>query len=63
MLPVGFEPAFLASEWPQTYVLDRAATGTGTTPDTYLLNTLLLQVVIAAFLHCTVITGVFFIKI
>ena len=23
----GFEPANLASEWPQTYTLDRAATG------------------------------------
>ena len=29
MLPVGFEPTISASEWPQTYALDRAATGTG----------------------------------
>ena len=29
MTPVGFEPTFSAGEWPQTYVLDRAATGTG----------------------------------
>jgi hypothetical protein len=29
MLPVGFEPAISASEWPQTYALDRAATGIG----------------------------------
>ena len=27
--PVGFEPTTLASERPQTYSLDRAATGTG----------------------------------
>ena len=25
--PAGFEPTILESEWPQTYVLDRAATG------------------------------------
>jgi len=29
MLPVGFEPAISADERPQTYALDRAATGTG----------------------------------
>ena len=29
MPPVGFEPALSAGERPQTYVLDRAATGTG----------------------------------
>ena len=29
MPPVGFEPMFLAGERPQTYALDRAATGTG----------------------------------
>jgi len=29
MLSVGFEPTVLAGEWPQTYALDRAATGTG----------------------------------
>jgi len=28
MLPVGFEPTVLAGEGPQTYALDRAATGT-----------------------------------
>ena len=28
MPPVGFEPAISASERPQTYALDRAATGT-----------------------------------
>ena len=25
----GYEPTIPASEWPQTHVLDRAATGTG----------------------------------
>ena len=29
MPPVGFEPTISASERPQTYVLDRAATETG----------------------------------
>ena len=29
MLPVGFEPMISAGERPQTYTLDRAATGTG----------------------------------
>ena len=29
MPPVGFEPAFLESERPQTHFLDRAATGIG----------------------------------
>ena len=29
MLPVGFEPTISTGERPQTYVLDRAATGTG----------------------------------
>ena len=30
MPPVGFEPTILAGERPQTYTLDRAATGIGT---------------------------------
>jgi len=29
MTPVGFEPTITAGERPQTYALDRAATGTG----------------------------------
>ena len=29
MPPVGFEPMISAGEWPQTYALDRAATGAG----------------------------------
>ena len=32
MPPVGFEPTISAGERPQTYALDRAATGTGTLP-------------------------------
>ena len=28
--PAGFEPTILAGERPQTYALDREATGTGT---------------------------------
>ena len=31
MPPVGFEPTISAGEWPKTYALDRAATGTGVT--------------------------------
>jgi len=30
MPPVGFKPTISATERPQTYALDRAATGTGT---------------------------------
>jgi len=29
MAPVGFEPTISADEWPPTYALNRAATGTG----------------------------------
>jgi len=29
MLPVGFEPTISAGERPQTYAVDRMATGTG----------------------------------
>ena len=32
MPPVGFEPTISAGERPQTYALDRAATGTGKIP-------------------------------
>jgi len=39
MIPVGFEPKISAGEGPQTYALDRAATGTAIL--TYLLNYLL----------------------
>jgi len=31
MPPVGFEPVISTGEWPQTYALDRATTGTGVT--------------------------------
>ena len=34
MPPVGFEPTISAGERPQTYALDRAATGTGLSRDT-----------------------------
>ena len=30
---VGFEPTVSSGEWPETYVLDRAATGTGLIED------------------------------
>jgi len=63
MHPMGFEPAVSVKERPPTYALDPAGTGTGTTLDTDLLNILLLLVLIAAFLQCTIITGVFVIKI
>ena len=29
MPPVGLEPTISRDEWPQTYALDRAVTGTG----------------------------------
>ena len=38
MPPVGFEPTISAGERPQTYALDRAATGTGTTTTTTTTN-------------------------
>ena len=37
MLPVEFEPTISAGERPQTYALDRAATGIGTY-DIYVIN-------------------------
>ena len=39
MPPVGFEPTISAGERPQTYALDRAATGTGSV-NIYLENIL-----------------------
>jgi len=36
---VGFEPAFPASERPQTDALDRSATGIGKSPPVYLIET------------------------
>ena len=38
MPPVGFEPTISAGERPQTYALDRAATGTGICPPTKLIR-------------------------
>ena len=40
MPPVGFEPIIPISERPQTYALDRAATGTGT----YILTFLFIYI-------------------
>ena len=37
MPPVGFEPTVSAGERPQTYALDRAATGTGCLTVTFLI--------------------------
>ena len=37
MPPVGFEPTISAGEQPQTYALDRAATGTGALHFTFLI--------------------------
>ena len=37
MPPVGFEPTISAGERPQTYALDRAATGTGVVKLLYVL--------------------------
>jgi len=36
MSPVGFETTISASERPNTYALDRAATGTGTILNAYM---------------------------
>ena len=36
--PVGFEPTISAGKRPQTYALDRAATGTGTLQKTSVTN-------------------------
>ena len=44
MPPVGFEPTISAGEWPQTYSLDRAATGTGVFCLVHTLNNLELYV-------------------
>ena len=37
MPPVGFEPTISAGERPQTYALDRAATGTGNLHELFFL--------------------------
>ena len=36
--PVEFEPAIPGKEWPQTYALERAATGTGHLNSTYMIK-------------------------
>jgi hypothetical protein len=42
MLPLGFEPTISAGERPQTYALDRAATGTGDSDNMILRNVILI---------------------
>ena len=44
MPPVGFEPTISAGERPQTYALDRAATGTGKYTDIIFLKIMLYYV-------------------
>ena len=48
MPPVGFEPMISAGELPQTYALDRAATGTGL-PPIYIIKTIVQKILI---LYC-----------
>jgi hypothetical protein len=43
MPPVGFEPTISAGERPQTYALDRAATGIGFDKGSQILNILLVK--------------------
>ena len=45
MPPVGFEPTISSSERPQTYALDRAATGTGHESDCTFIDTCQQKVV------------------
>ena len=52
MLLVGFKPTISASERPQTYALDRAATGTGTLPD---LHDISYQLPVWMILLCSLI--------
>jgi len=50
MPPVGFEPTISADERPQTYVLDRAATGTGNFMPVSIENTFLnIQMIFETF--------------
>jgi hypothetical protein len=37
MSPVGFEPTMAVGEWPYTYALDGAATGTGIISKIYII--------------------------
>ena len=43
MSPVGFEPTTSAGERPQTYALDRAATGTGILVGKLTLNIIMMD--------------------
>jgi hypothetical protein len=46
MTTVGFETTISAGEWPKTYALDRAVTGTGTTRLGPLINILNINITI-----------------
>jgi hypothetical protein len=51
MLPAGFEPTIPASERPQTYALDRAATGIGCPSSYFYKNTTCLNVSLLRICH------------
>jgi hypothetical protein len=46
MLPVGFEPAIPASERPQTFALDRAATGTAVIIIIIIIITIIIIIIV-----------------
>ena len=54
--PVGFEPTMSAGELPQTYALDRTATGTGCRSNIFVLYSVLLLVSTIYIIH---LQGVF----
>ena len=51
MPPMGFEPTISAGERPQTYALDRAATGTGIYLYTYLYTSTYIPTYIPTYIH------------
>ena len=57
MPPVGFEPTISAGERPQTYALDRAATGTGNRKDLDLEFVLILGEVKEDFVSAFHVSG------
>ena len=63
MPPVGFEPTVSAGERPQTYALDRAATGTGKCKEVlnqmkrHAINCLGVEVLVHPFLNPAMIRG------
>jgi hypothetical protein len=52
---VGFEPTTAAGEWPQTYALDCAATGTGRIP--YEFKLFLALCIVSPFLPVLIRSG------